>query len=34
MFDTIQNTTQSVSDWAVLLTELVSHGVIDAETNG
>ena len=34
MFETIQKSNASVVEWAVLLIELVSHGVIDAETNG
>lgn len=33
MFDTIQKTTQLTTDWAVLLVQLITHGVIDNSNN-
>lgn len=33
MFDTIQKTTQLTIDWAVLLVQLITHGVIDNSNN-
>lgn len=33
MFDTIQRNTFLTTDWAVLLVQLITHGVIDNSNN-
>lgn len=33
MFDTIRRSYQLISDWAVLLTQLLAHQVVDAYNN-
>ena len=33
MFDAVQRSTQATAEWAVVLTQLVTHGVVDLNTN-
>jgi mediator of RNA polymerase II transcription subunit 12 len=33
MFDTIQRNTNLTTDWAILLVQLITHGVIDLNNN-
>lgn len=33
MFDAIQRSSTATAEWAVVLTQLVTHGVIDLNTN-
>ena len=33
MFDTIQRSNATTSDWAMLLLQLISHEVVDCQTN-
>jgi mediator of RNA polymerase II transcription subunit 12 len=33
MFDTIQRNTTLTTDWAILLVQLITHGVIDLNNN-